>query len=201
MKVKNEHIKKENIIKQEDDVVDSPFRASFAHPSSPPSALPLKRPSPDPDPIDPIDTLPPPPPPPPPSPFLTLTVAPVVARPTPVQQDDEGNNDHPAVQVLPLLRRSTRKRNGNTRPSLDTGDGLSDRASDTRPSKKKKRRRGGNPRAPELEAPEEDLAHLGGLPEHLAEDLDGTFPPPNLTPTVRTATDPTTRYAAFWFFT
>ena len=175
MKIKKEEIKEEDInaeeideeeIKNED--VESSFRATlsrFSYPLSPPSARrPPKRPSPGSNPN------------PPPSASLSvtdLTVA--VAQPTPVRQD-EGNNDESidsgAVQAL---RRSPRKRKGETRPILDAGDG--DSGGGTRPSKKmKKMRRGlGNPRAPEV-----DLSRFGALPEYLAEDLDGTFLPPNL---------------------
>jgi hypothetical protein len=168
MKIKQEEIKEEDVeteeiekekIKNED--VESSFRASlsrFSYPPSPPSARrPPKRPSPGSNPN------------PPPSASLTVTVA--VAQPSPVRQDGSNNDDSGAVQAQ-ALRRSPRKRKGETRPSLDTGDG----AGGTRPSKKMKKTRRGNPRAPEV-----DLSHFGALPEYLAEDLDGTFLPPNPT--------------------
>jgi len=163
MKIKREQevIKKEE---EEDDAVESSFRAGlsqFAYPSSPPSARrPPRRPSPDPDP-----NLPP-------SASLTVTVA--VAHPPSVQQDGDpltddspnahnGSNNGESAQAL---RRSPRKRSGESRPSLYTGDGG---GTPSRPSKKIRRRNTG--------APQDDLSHLGGLPEHVAEDLDGTFPP------------------------
>jgi hypothetical protein len=149
--IKTEEIKKDEIKKEED--VESSFRASlsrFAYPSSPPSAHPPpKRPSPD------SDSNPNPPP----SASLTVTVA-VAQLPTPVRQD-HGRNESVDSQAL---RRSLRKRKGETRQSLDTGNG----GGGTRPPSKKKRR--GNPRAPDV-----DMSHLGALPEYLAEDLDGTF--------------------------
>ena len=155
--IKTEEIEKKEI--KEEDVLKSSFRASlsrFAYPSSPPSSArrPPKRPSPD-------DSNPNPPP---SSPSLTVTVA--VAQPTPVPQGGRNNEDPEpedvASRTVQVLRRSSRKRKGETRLSLDTGGG-------TRPSKKK-RRRGNPPRASEG-----DLSHLGALPEYLAENLDGTF--------------------------
>jgi hypothetical protein len=164
MKIEKEEIKEEDIkteeitkeeIKKED--VESSFRASlshFAYPSSPPSARrPPKRPSPD--------SIPNPPS----SASLTVTVA--VAQPTPRKNDGSVASEPQAVQPVQALRRSHRKRKGETRQSLDTGGGGG--GTSTRPSKKVRR----NPRAPEAA----DLSHLGALPEHLAEDLDGTFLP------------------------
>jgi hypothetical protein len=173
MKVKQEEIKEEDVetedieqekIKNED--VESSFRASlsrFSYPPSPPSARrPPKRPSPGSNPN------------PPPSASLTATVA--VAQPSPVRQDGGNNDESVGSGAVQALRRSPRKRKGESRPSLDTGDG-----GGTRPSKKMKKTRRGNPRAPEV-----DLSHFGALPEYLAEDLDGTFPPQ--------------MHAAFWFY-
>jgi len=164
--IKTEEIEKEKIKEEaaEDVVPESSFRASlsrFAYPSSPPSSARRspKRPSPD-------DSNPNPPP---FSPFLTVTVAPV-AQPTPGVPQGGRDNEEPgpedvASRTVQVLRRSPRKRKGETRLSVDTGgDG-----GGTHPPKKK-RRRGNPPRASE-----EDLSHLGALPEYLAEDLDGTF--------------------------
>jgi hypothetical protein len=158
-------------IKNED--VESSFRASISRfsyplPSSPPSARRTpKRPSPGSNPNRPIS-----------SPSLTVTVA--VAQPTPAVtvRPDESNNDGSVDSgAVQALRRSPRKRKGETRPLLDAGDG--DGGGGTSPSKKMKKMRRGNPRA---RAREVDLSHLprqGALPEYLAEDLDGTFLPPN----------------------
>ena len=150
-------IKKENIKKEED--VASSCRASlsrFANPSSPPSARTRpKRPSSDSNP-DPSSSV-----------SLTVTVA--VGRPTPVTVRQHESNNEESVDPSPAVqarRRSSRKR--KTRPSLDAGDG--GESDIIRPLKKMKKRRQGNPRVPE-----EDLSHLGALPEYLAEDLDGTF--------------------------
>lgn len=164
MKIKKEEIKEEGIktedikketIKKED--VEPSFRASlshFAYPSSPPSARPPKRPSPD------SDSNPNP------SPSASLTVTVAVAQPAPDGRNNDGSVASDSQAVVQALRRSPRKRKGETRQSLDTGGG-GDTAS-TRPSKRV--RRGNPPRAPVV-----DLSHLGALPEHLAEDLDGTF--------------------------
>ena len=163
MKIEEEEIKEEDIESEEKSKnkdVESSFRASisrFSYPSSPPSArrTPM-RPSPGSN----------------PNPSLTVTVA-VAPQPTPTtgvrqdESDDDQSVDSGAVQVL---RRSPRKRKGETRPCLDAGDG----DGGIRPSKKmKKMRRGNLARAPGV-----DLSHLprqGALPEYLAEDLDGTF--------------------------
>ena len=176
-------IKEEEGVKEEDsdietkeiknEEVESSFRASisrFSYPSSPPSARRTpKRPPPGSNPN---------PPPPPSSPSLTVTVA-VAPQPTPAVRQDEGNNDESVGSgAVQALRRSPRKRKGETRPRLDAGDG--DGGGDTRPSKKMKKMRRGNPRAPEV-----DLSRLprqGALPEYLAEDLDGTFLLPIITP-------------------
>ena len=160
--IKTEEIEEEKIEKED---VESSFRASlsrFSYPSSPPSARRRpKRPSPDSNPNPPTSA--------------SLTVSVAVAQPTPTVRQDESNNDESigsgAVQAL---RRSPRKRKGETRPCLDTGDGVG--GGGIRPSKKMKKIRRGNPRAPEV-----DLSHFGALPEHLAEDLDGTSLPPNPT--------------------
>lgn len=173
MKIKKEEIKEEDIktedikketIKKED--VESSFRASlshFAYPSSPPSARrPPKRPSPD------SDSNPNPPS----SASLTVSVAVAqAAQPAPERQDGRNNDGSVASDsqiLVQALRRSPRKRKGETRQSLDTGSGGD--TTSTRPSKRV--RRGNPPRAPEV-----DLSHLGALPEYLAEDLDGTFLP------------------------
>jgi hypothetical protein len=162
--IETEETKTENVKKEEDASVVSSFRASlsrFANPSSPPStrAPPKRPPDSNPNPSS--------------SASLTETVA--VARPSPVRQDERNNEAGGSVSVDPspavqTLRRSPRKRKENAGPSLDAGDGDGD-GGDIRPSKKMKKTRRGNPRAPE----EEDLSHLGGLPEYLAEGLDGTF--------------------------
>jgi hypothetical protein len=174
MKIKKEEIKEE-IVDTEDEIkeeriknedVESSFRASisrFSYPLSPPSPRRSpKRPSPGSNPSAP----------------LSATVA--VAQPTtPVRQG--GSNNDESVQVdsgaVQVLRRSPRKRKGETRPRLDAGDGDGD-GGGTRPSKKMRKTRRGNPRAPDV-----DLSHLGALPEYLAEDLDGTCLPPNPTHT------------------
>jgi hypothetical protein len=168
MKIKKEEIDEEDIkkekIKKED--VESSFRASLSRfsypPPSPPSPRPPpKRPSPD------SDSNPNPP-----SSSASLTVTVAVAQPTPVRQDNEESVvDSGAVQVL---RRSARKRKGETRPSLDTDDGDGNGDGGTRPSEKIRR---GPRRGPQRNrrAPDVDLSQFGALPEHVAEDLDGTF--------------------------
>lgn len=166
MKVKQEEIKEEDVeteeiekdkIKNED--VESSFRASLSRFSYPPPSprRPPKRPSPGSNPN------------PPSSASLTVTVA--VAQPSPVRQDGSNNDESVDSGAVQALRRSPRKHKGETRPSLDAGDG-----GGTRPSKKMKKTRRKNPRAPEV-----DLSHFGALPEYLAEDLDGTFPLPDPT--------------------
>jgi len=176
--IKTEEIEKEKIKKEdEEDVVveSSLFRASLANPSSPPSA----RRTPPTRPLSPAAK-----PNPPPSASASHTVAVAVARPTtPVRNDERSGSVDPSqaqavAQPVQALRRSPRKRKGpgETRTSLDTGDGDGD-GDDTRPPKKmKKMRRVGrnlNPRAREVDL--DNLPNLGALPEHLAEDLDGTF--------------------------
>ncbi len=147
-------------IKEESDVQSS-FRANlsrFAFSSSPPSASrPPKRPSPDPNPNNPPSTAP-----------LAVTVA--VAQPRSVLKDGDpladdnarnGSNNRGSGSAL---RQSHRKRKGVTPPMLDTGRG------DGGSANLSKKRRNRNTRAPEV-----DLSHLGGLPEYLAVELDGTF--------------------------
>ena len=164
MKIKKEDIKeeeeeiKEEKIKNED--VESSFRASisrFSYPLSPPSARRSpKRPSPGSNPN------------PPSSSSLSATVV-AVAQPTPVRQDGSNNDQSVGSGAVQALRRSPRKRKGETRPILDAGD-EDGGGGGTRPPKKMRKTRRGNPRAPDV-----DLSHLGALPEYLAEDLDGTF--------------------------